>query len=541
MPDKMSPDRPALMQNETHEIEMNQPKTPLENQLQTYFSNFHDRVLNGMPTHERTKNDEKAEAAMNYAYEVLLRNDAMCDLIQSPDYLQVRKGEEKLKGPTKIGKIYCIDGRIARIYESFVINTWEKAAGLIRADRRQSDNKLIPSSASLCESITAKIDKERPEVDLLEISAAHYDSTSPAHGCAAINLIRRALNRNENEYETATTEEKITIEEDLVKKSELEEILTRDQIKLLLDAPTPEEANLQILEMVNVEAITNYYNDVRTQKGLKPLERVGISALYDTATMGLELRYDGDRISTTDLTNKYQDQLQKYGETIGCDFGAYRNVLTDPSLFIEFSHKLLELETELIENENGKFDNIHEDVDTYFKNHLDNLTPNQKQALRFKMLRKVAFQHLTGLSQIPASGHPEHPFAHHNEAYISISIQGQFVGKYDLVEQEFGTSPADTNTAIKETLVANLVMDTNHLKEDETRVVYVCSSASRSDWESNTEGIRRARANNAELVRGIAKDDKLKDLMKDAKIIPIPVILDETRRVLEIPDHSAYF
>lgn len=539
MSDKMVLER-AMQKPEM--TETSSLKSTIENQLKSYFKNFHKRVLNGTPAHERTEKDLKAEAALLYAHDVLLRNDEMCVLIKSPEYDPIRKGEKALKGKTEIGKIFCIDGRIARIFESFAINTWEKAAGLIRTERRESDNKLIPSSPSLCESIRAKIDKDDPEKDLLEINAAHYDSTSSEHGCAAINLIRRALARNENEYETASASEKSIIEEDLLRKSDLEEVLSAEDIKAIMDAPTPEDANLIILEKINVEAISNYYNDVREQLDLKPLARVGISALYDTATMGLELRYDGERISTTDLTNKYAEAIEIFGKTLGvASFGSYKSALRDPDLFVEFSHKLLDLETELIENTNGNFDNINAEVDSYISDHLNDLTPGQKKALRFKMLRKVAFQHLTGLSKIPESGHPEHPFAHHNEAYIAVSVQGQFVGKYDLVEQEFGTSPADIETAVSETLVANLVMDTNHLKEDETRVAFICSSASRADWKNKTEGLRRARANNAELIRGIAKNDKLKALMKAGKIIPIPVLLDENRKVLEIPDHSAYF
>ena len=110
-----------------------------------------------------------------------------------------------------------------------------------------------------------------------------------------------------------------------------------------------------------------------------------------------------------------------------------------------------------------------------------------------------------------------------------------------MVDQEFGASPADIDTAVHETLVANLVMDVNKLKPGSTRVGFICSSVSRSDWEDNTETLKRARATNADLIRGIARNDKLKALMKEGKFIPIPVLLDENRKVIEIPDHSAYF
>jgi len=522
-------------------MEVREPSSILESQLQSFFVHMHDRIMNGTSRHDKTEKDRQAEAALEYAYEVLVRNNEMCDLVQGQEYKTIKDGEKKLKGKTEIGKIFCIDGRIPRIFESFAINTWEKAAGLIRAQRRESDGKLIPSSSSLAESLAAKIDPADPEKDLLEINAAHYDSTNPEHGCAAINLIKRALTRNAKELDAATGDDKIMIEEDLVKKAELEEILTPEEIKSILDAPTPEEANLIILEKVNVEAITNYYNDMRVQKGLPPLKRVGISALYDTATMGLELRQNGDTLSTTAITNKHMDELQNWGTSSGNAFGSCIEVLNNSDIFIDFSHKLLDLETEIIENSEGKYNGINDEIDSYIGKHLDDLTDGQKKALKFKISRKVAFQYLTGLSKIPESGHPQHPFARHNEAYIAISVQGQFVGKYDLVEQEFGASPADIDTAVHETLVANLVMDVNKLKPGSTRVGFICSSVSRSDWEDNTETLKRARATNADLIRGIARNDKLKALMKEGKFIPIPVLLDENRKVIEIPDHSAYF
>ncbi len=514
------------------EIETTPAKPPIEAQLQTYFTNVHARLMNGSTDHEKTENDRKAEAALKYAYEVLVRNDQMCDLVQGEEYQLVRDRENSLKGKTKIGKIFCIDGRIARIFESFAINTWEKAAGLIKAEKRESDGKLIPSSSSFCESIAAKIDYDHPEVELLEINTAHYDSTNPEHGCAAIGLIRRALKRDPGEWESASEEERHVIEDDLIRQSELEEILSKEDIEAILNAPTPEDANLLILEKVNTPAITNIYNDVRQIHGLEPLRRVAITALYDTATTGIELRYDGVKLSTSDLTKKHTEAIQSFGSTIGAGFGDYREALTNPGKFLEFSLKLAELETEIIENKNGRFNELNSELNSYIKDHLDDLTDGQKQALRFKLLRKVAFQHLTGI---------ESPNTHHQEAYIAISVQGQFVGKYDLVEQQFGSSSEDIETAIDETLIANLVMDTNALKEDETRIAFICTSTNRSSWERKTEASRRVRANNADLIRGIAKDERLRALMKEGKLIPIPVLIDENRRVLEIPDHSAYF
>jgi hypothetical protein len=515
-------------------------KTPLQIQLETYFGNFHDRILNGQPHHERTEKDIKAEQALAYAYDVLVRNNQMCDLLRSEEYDPIRNGEKELKGQTEVGEFFCLDGRILRVLESFSINTWENAAGLIGAEKRESDGKLIPSSSNLCESIKGKIDPNNPEVDILEINKAHYDSTSPTHGCAAINLIRRALTREEADYEKATDkEEQKTIEEDLVTKQDLKEVLSSQDIKEILEAPTPEEANVIILEKINVPALSNYINTVREQANLPILERASITALYDTATMGFEMRYNSQRISTTDLTNKYKGRITQFAQTIDTEFGKYNKIFENPSLFMEFSNKLLTLETEIINNPEGRFDEINNDVNNYLKDNLNDLTTGQKQALRFKMLRRVSLQYLLGVSQL-VDGKPNHPHAHHREAYSALGVGGKFVGKYDLIEQQFGSSPADIETAINEMIIGNLVMDTNHLKENETRVAFICSSDN-TDPESKTSGLKSARIVNAELIRGVGKNDKLKMLIKNGVIIPIPVILNKDRKALEIPDHSAYF
>lgn len=521
-------------------IEPTSPTSPIEAQLQTYFINMHNRLMNGSPDNEKTEKDKRAEAALKYAYAILVRNDQMSDLLHSQEYFPVRDGEKKLKGPTEIGEFFCLDGRILRALESFAINTWEKAAGLIRAERRESDGKLIPSSPNLCESIKSKIDLNNPDRDILEINKAHYDSSDPHHGCAAISLIKRALSRDKLDFEKATTKQEVLeIEEDLTKKAELEKILSPEDIKAIIEAPTPEEANLIILEKVNVEALSNYINTIREQAGLPILQRASISALFDTATMGFEMRYSGQRISTTDLANKYKGQITEYAKTIGAEYGSYNKLFEDPNLFLELSHKLLKLETEIIENQNGHFDEINSEVDAYIQDNLNDLTPGQKQALRFKMLRRVSLQYLLGVSEL-VNGKPNHPHSRHREGFGSLSVGGQFPGKYDLVEQQFGSSPADIETAVSEMLVANLVMDTNHLKEDETRVFFICSSANSSDF-GNKDGLRNARISSAGLIRGVCRNERLRTLIKQGVILPIPVILDENRKVMEIPDHSAYF
>lgn len=521
----------------------------LKSQLEKHFFSLHDKLLNGTPLHTATENDRAAEKSLEYALSVMERNNKMVAIINSEEFVRIKNAEGQLKGPCDISEIDCLDGRFDRSSESFTENTWEVSAAMIEVERRLSDGKLIPQSTKLCEGLRRRFERayqEDGDHQLLELVLAHSDSTDnpkdPHFGCAAHALTIKALTTQENALEDAKSKEEAEKAAAFLNdKHQLEQKLSKDDIAAILKKKQAHDSHTEALERTTGEAITNVYNSLREEKGLKPLSRVCVVARYDTATMGIVLKQDGEELATSDLTNKNKDQIEDFAKEHDLSFGLYRDKFQDPEHFVELSKNVLLITRELMKDTNGKFTSINEEINNYLKKHLDELTDYQKQALKFKLLRKTAWQFLTGLSNVPDEG-PSHPFARHNEAYISVSDGGRFLGKYDSLEQQFGSSPAGKVAAEKQIEIALLVMNKYNLKANKPRILFLNSSLNLDDYLAKNRDLQRIRANNAEFLIHIIRDPQLGKLIKEGKLIPIPVILEEeSRAVLEIPDHSVYF
>lgn len=502
----------------------------LATELYSFYRNFRSSVLNGTAGSEH---DQQTEDALLHAIDVIKRNNLISEIHQNPELQQIIDDEKHLRGENvTIGKVYCIDGRLTiRPNESPLVNTWEEAGARIHTSRRLSDGALIPSQTNFCESIGKKVD---PNFDLLEIVLAHYDSTNPDHGCAAVNIDINTL-RTSTEDLNAIEDPNQRIEA-LAAKKQLETALEPKDIQSILQSTSNEEANLLIAEKTTLAAITNFYNSRRQQAGLAPLDLVGIVALNDTATMGFELRNRGQRLSSTDLANKLKIEV---GDG---KFAKFQKKFTNPELLIEISREILDLTTQLMKSPETAFARTRNDIDQYINYNLRALNEHQKQGLRFIISRKIAFQYLTGLSQIPRDGRPNHPFAKHNEQDVSVSEHGHLLGEFDSYQQHFGSSPA-RESIIRQIKIANIVMDSNGLKTNENRVVFVNTPIHSKDVLSGNGkfAMEQATAQNAELFRTIVQDPELREMIKNGKILPIPVLIDdETRRVVQIPNHSAY-
>ena len=252
--------------------------------------------------------------------------------------------------------------------------------------------------------------------------------------------------------------------------------------------------------------------------------------------MGFELRYHGQKLSSTDLSNSLKDKLKK-GK-----FGKYQKSFTSPEMLIEISREILDLTTQLLKSDQEPFSQTRDNINSYIESNLRALNDNQKQGLRFIIARKIAFQYLTGLSRLPKNGQPDHPFAQHNEQDISVSEHGHLLGEFDSYQQHFGSSPAK-ESIIRQIKIANIVMDKNGLKTDKTRVIFVNTPIHLKDIMAGNGkfALGQARSQNADLFRRIVQDPELCQLIKMGKILPIPTLIDdETREVIQIPDHSAY-
>ncbi len=496
---------------------------PIQNELLTsqvrgYLENFYSRL--------GSKGRGQINQVSKQVTDIINRNNHISALMHGSSYEYVAVMKKGLTGAVTFGLGFCVDGRIARIYFGPAVSTWEVPAGEIAVEPRLSDGKLIPKSHDLCEGIKRSV---TPSKDLFEIFFAHYDSTDPGHGCAAIAGVLQALKAKD-------------------KTAAEMEILDKDDIKFMLKCQNAEDANAYLLEKTSIEAITNFYNTCRQQAGLKPLAQVGIVALFDTATVGVTLKKDGQVLSTTELTNQYRSVIQKiFGTEIG-KFGNSGAIFTYPGHFLDFSERVLKLIESLLnphvhinledEHDHARPNQFYNHIDDQINQFYPLLTPRQKQALRFFLARTVAFQYMTGLSEV--SSHPHHPFATHKETYMAVSERGEFVGKFD-TEQAFGSSAADIQVGIKQIKIEISVMTKTNSHNGKPFVLFVCNPISSGDFRRNSKGMQRARANNASFVRSILADKQLRELIREQRLIIIPTLIDdESREVLEIVDHSAY-
>lgn len=463
----------------------------LKDQLNLYLDHFGAHISKEIDTNDRDR-----------ILKIIERNNLVSETLASEDFKKIVEEKKRLLGKIVIGFIFCIDGRIPSVFlgDRFA-KFWEVPAGEIVVVKRKSDGKIIPSSTDLGESLRRRVTSG---MDLLEIVFAHTSLINPNHGCGAMAAKR--------------------------KQGKLDQLITN------------EEANLKILEKKTIPALTNLYNDFRTQKGFVPLKRVGISALYDTDSFGVILNFDkrsqGKSLSTTDLTNNFKESMTESLINENLVFGAYKHNFHDLKYLSIFFSNLLKVIKKLSVDE--KFSSLQDILSSYINLYYPDLTPNQKKALRFFLTRSIALQYLTGLSGTNKKN-IDHPFAEHGETYMAVSIRGATIGKYDPEDQGFSSTPADSESAINNIKTKMSIM--NNTKENRKRpyLLFICNLLGEADLKDNNRVLQRAMATNAELLKDILLDEELGTMVRKGQIIPIPVLIaEDSGEVLKIADHSAY-
>jgi len=432
--------------------------------------------------------------------DIISRNNHVASIINSRDYKRVTDSKKKLLGNTVLGLVYCIDGRIPAIFlGGRYASHWEVPAAELKVSKRKSDGKLIPESNDLCEALRKLVTTEN---DLLEVVLAHTSLLDPHHGCGAMAGKRKA--------------------------------------GLLNPKLSNEVANLKIIEEKTIPAITNIYNDFREQKGFEPLTRVGVSALYDTDTFGLILNHDNPKItlSTTDLANQFIDQIEEHFSKENLFYASFKERFHYLKYLKSFSDNVLKVTEQFLSS--STFSNLSDLLDEYINIHYQDLTPNQKEALKFLITRSIAFQYLTGASSISKKT-LSHPFAKHEEEYMAVSTRGTTIGKYDPQSQGFSSTPADPTTAIANIKTKLSIMGSSSENTKKTYLLFICNPVNIRDLTENSIQLHKIMDGNAELFRAILNDQDLGEMIENGKIIPVPVLVEEdSREVLKIIDHSAY-
>jgi len=463
-------------------------KSPFADRLHSYMKNFAQQIgIKETPLGQQEK-----------ALRIIDRNNRIAGIIESEQYRSIVKEEMQLRGDAKLGYVYCIDGRIPTIFlAGRFANAWEEPAGLI-GRHKGVDGKYTPLSTLLNEALNEVAGEDR---DLLEIFFAHTGSIEKPNGCGYMNQLQQ--------------DGEIPLEADLTAE------------------------NIRRFDELHIPALTEFYNRARKHKGKEPLKRVGISAVYETEKMGIVLNY-GDpktQMSTSEVVNKNREELESaFGNEIG-KFGVMKNSFTNPDNFITFSTNILKLTKHILNG--GKLIEI---VDQNLSANYSELTASQKQTLRFVLARTMAMQYITGLSEVPDSG-AAHQFAHHEEDYLSISLAGKTVGRFDTEEQVFASTPSDTPSAIKHIDLKLNIMDSHGGKRPQ--VLFVSNPVKKADWDKHkqkeSEAIMRNIALNASLFRTIVSNDKFTQRIQEGNLIVIPVLINQnTGEILDVLDHSAY-
>ncbi len=463
----------------------------LKDQLNLYLDHFGTHINKQIQPEDRAR-----------ILKIIERNNLVSESLGTSEFRKIVDEKKKLLGRIVIGFVFCIDGRIPSVFlgDRFA-KFWEVPAGEIAVVSRKSDGKLIPSSTDLGESLRRRVTSG---MELLEIVFAHTSLIDPSHGCGAMAAKR--------------------------KMGKLSPKLSN------------EEANLKILEEKTIPALTNLYNEFRIQKGFKPLERVGIPALYDTDSFGVILNSDkkgnGRSLSTTELTNTFKETITESLIKENLVFGVYKHKFHDLKYINVFFLNLLKVTKKLLSEK--KFSALQDILKSYIAENYGELTPNQKKALRFFLTRSIALQYLTGLSSANKKN-IDHPFAEHGETYMAVSIRGATIGKYDPEDQGFSSTPADSNSAISNIKTKMSIMDTSKENSKRPYLLFICNLLNEADLKENNRVLQRAMATNAELLKDILIDSELGVLVRKAQIIPVPVLIaEDTGEVLKIADHSAY-
>lgn len=473
-------------------IDLRASVSSLKDQLYLYFDHLSLRTKKPI-----------SHADKDRAQRIIERNNLVSKVLDGEDFKKVVLGKLELSGKAVLGFIFCIDGRIPSIFlgDRFA-KFWEVPAGELGAVRRKSDGKIIPTSTDLSESLRRRVTSGK---ELLEIVFAHTSLIDASHGCGAM-----AAKRANGELDPKISNE---------------------------------EANLKILEEKTIPAITTLFNDFRALKGFEPLKRVGIPALYDTDSFGVILNYnrrsEGKSLSTTELTNQFKEEITENFVRENLVFGAYKQKFHDLKYIVIFFENLLKVTRALLSDK--KFSPLQEKLTKYINENYIDLTANQKKTLKFFLTRSIALQYLTGLSAANKKN-IDHPFAEHEEEYMAVSIRGITIGKFDPESQGFSSTPADSESAIRNIKTKiSIMLKTSKDNKKKPFLLFICNVLNHTDLSENNRVLKRAMVTNAELLRDILEDEQLGEMIRKGNIIPVPVLLSEqTGEVLKIADQSAY-
>lgn len=472
-------------------------------QVSTYLTHYSDAVTSWLKSKDMEIPDkfpdkpEEIEKVTADIIDIIDRNNAINELLNSERYQKIRERERKLKGDCLVSAVACVDERIPRVYFGREVSVWKVPAGEVITERRNRDNLRIPRSPTLKRGIRMAANSDR---EFLELMFFHDSS------CSAMGLIMDNL---EN-HGSLNYREKYRISQ----------------------RSNNEDANAMLLDQTSVEAILNYYNIQRELAGKPRAASVGFTAGIEVKTKSVIYRnYKDnaieDELHSGKLTTKHADLIRKLSQK---QAGKAKDNYNDPQKLIDLYEVIVDISESIINSDNE----LKDEVDSYISKNHPQLSEAQRQAARWMIIRQSAFQYLSGLNEAKE----EVP---HNFAPIDISMRGECLGEFD-TEPHFWCASADGQKAIEQTDLQLRVGASAPDYDNSPTISFVCSSANTFDAVEMNKSYGRALENNELLFVDIAKNPTLQDHILNGRLVLIPIIVDdETRMVIEIPNHSGSF
>lgn len=515
----------------------------LKDQIKNYLSNLRDQMSKNAAlkfTSEESDmkqyilSDEQIEKFSEKAIAFIEDSNEMSRMWHGEELTKLRMEEMKIQGPSPVYKIKCIDGRKPRGYEGEAHSLKSEKAQLALS-RNKSTGQLIPLGADICVNLSD------PTEEPVEMSLAHYDSVNSHQGCAAMGLVLKDFLNN---------------------ISSTWQFLTPDEIRLIQSAADRSLAysNLLLLELTNKTALDNIHNDYRLLQGYQPLKHVAITALFDTRTMGIELwtpliikndtqlslpeENDIKKLSTTLLTRKYADMIA--GLKNAPKMGIFRDNFAHRSAFTEYSKSLVNLSRQLSDKSTPLTSTGNElfvEVADFISQYYPEYTPNQQQAIRYRIIRTIVHQYLTALHLAPE----KHLYSDHGEKFISIAEDGNYPGKYLIEYQCFRMSGPDITTSARRLQISASVMDSINVDQGQPHVAFFSTSISQSDYEHrndplHNEKYKDARRESIKFYKGLMENTLFRSLVESKNTIPIPLLtIRETGEVVKVLSSNALY
>lgn len=258
------------------------------------------------------------------------------------------------------------------------------------------------------------------------------------------------------------------------------------------------------------------------------LQRIVVFGNIDTDTMARELRGNDETsvLSTLDLAEQLFPRLNVELGFIPSQtpyllryIGAMRQTFTDVEHLLAFKRAVTDIALHLMHD-----DEFTRAVDTYMAHSaLAALNEAQQKGVTYMMARNLGVLYVTGLYRERAK--PTHHFALHYERAVSISLDGRHMLEFHPGIQALRTTPSGPEARAREALVFYAVMQSFHGHPPYPYFLV----------NSNARGVTQALAETREMYHDFVRDARIAALITQGRILPLPVIINRQRQIVDLP------